>query len=176
MNAIDLLKQQHKKTKAALEKGADGKLDPMAAKKAADELVAHMVIEEHVFYPRVRELMKDMVGEAFEEHTVARFAIARCLTASGAEEMKTRFTVLKELVGHHIEEEEEEMFQKVEKAIDSEELERLGDRMEAMFLKAVEAGLENLVTGPTQDLRAEKANVNGLARGKTPSRTMRAAR
>ena len=152
MNAIALLKQHHQKTKAALAKGAEGKLDSREAKKAADELVAHMVIEEHVFYPRVRELMKDLVGESFEEHTVARFALARCLTARGEEQVKARFTVLKELVGHHIEEEETEMFPKVQKGIAAEELERLGARMQAMFERAVEAGLDALVTGPTQDL------------------------
>ena len=179
MNAIDLLKQQHKKTKATLEKASQGKLDASESKKAADELVAHMVIEEHVFYPRVRQLMKDMVGESFEEHTVARFALARCLTARGDDQIKARFTVLKELIEHHVEEEEKEMFPKVEKAIDSEELERLGDRMERMFESAVEAGLESLVTGATQDLR--RPNGDGLAASgatatKTPGRVMRAAR
>jgi len=165
MNAIDLLKRQHQKTKAALAKGAEGKLDAREAKKAADELVAHMVIEEHIFYPRVRQLMKDLVGESFEEHTVARFALARCLTARGEEQTKTRFTVLKEIVGHHIQEEEREMFPKVQKGIPAEELERLGDRMQAMFEQAVEAGLEALVTGATHDLRGPNGSgTSGRAR------------
>lgn len=175
MNAIELLKAQHKKTKAALEKGSEGELDSKEAKKAADELVAHMVIEEHVFYPRIRELMKDMVGESFEEHTVARFALARCLTARGEQQIKSRFTVLKELIEHHVEEEEKEMFPKVQKALDSEELERLGAKMEAMFEKAVEMGLESFVTGAEQTLRGPNGSMNGGAK-KTPSRTMRAAR
>jgi len=175
MNAIDLLKQQHKKTKAALAKAAEAKLDAKESKKAADELVAHMVIEEHIFYPRVRELMKDLIGESFEEHTVARFALARCLMARGDDQIKARFTVLKELIEHHVDEEEEEMFPKVQKAIDKDELERLGERMEAMFESAVEAGLESLVTGATQDLRRPNG-VNGATATKTPSRSMRAAR
>ena len=175
MNAIDLLKQQHKKTKAALEKASEGKLDAKDSKKAADELVAHMVIEEHIFYPRIRELMKDMVGESFEEHTVARFELARCLTARGDEQIKARFTVLKELIEHHVEEEEKEMFPKVQKNVDKDELERLGTRMEAMFQSAVEAGLESLVTGATQDLRKPNGT-NGATMTKTPSRSMRAAR
>lgn len=175
MNAIELLKAQHKKTKAALEKGSEGELDSKEAKKAADELVAHMVIEEHVFYQRIRELMKDMVGESFEEHTVARFALARCLTARGEQQIKSRFTVLKELIEHHVEEEEKEMFPKVQKALDSEELERLGAKMEAMFEKAVEMGLESFVTGAEQTLRGPNGSMNGGAK-KTPSRTMRAAR
>jgi hypothetical protein len=175
MNAIDLLKQQHKKTKAALEKASQGKLDAKASKRAADELVAHMVIEEHVFYPRIRELMKEMVAESFEEHTVARFELARCLTARSDEQMKARFNVLKELVEHHVDEEEKEMLPKVQKALDEGELERLGDRMERMFESAVEAGLEALVTGATQDLRRPNGNDGASAR-KTPSRSMRAAR
>jgi iron-sulfur cluster repair protein YtfE (RIC family) len=179
MNAIDLLKQQHKKTKAALDKASEGKLDSKESKKAADELVAHMVIEEHVFYPRIRELMKDMVGESFEEHTVARFALARALTARGDEQVKARFTVLKELIEHHVKEEEEEMFPKVKKGVPAEELEKLGERMEMMFEKAVEAGLDALVTGASQDLRGPSGNglkANGATATKAPSRTMRAAR
>lgn len=161
MNAIDLIKQQHVKTKAALAKGAEGKLDAREARKAADELVAHMVIEEHIFYPRVRQLMKDLVGESFEEHTVARFALARCLLARGDEQLKTRFKVLKELVGHHIEEEERDMLPSVRKGISAEELERLGTRMEAMFEQARRAGIDALVTGPTHDLRSP--NGSGVA-------------
>lgn len=175
MNAIDLLKQQHKKTKAALEKASEGKLDSREAKKAADELVAHMMIEEHVFYPRIRELMKDMVGESFEEHTVARFALARCLTARGEEQIKARFTVLKELIEHHVEEEEKEMFPKVEKKIDKQELEALGTKMKAMFEKAAEMGLESLVTGANHEMRSANG-ANGATKTKAPSQSMRAAR
>lgn len=177
MNAIELLKAQHKKTIAALDRGSEGELDSRESKKAADELVAHMVIEEHVFYPRVRALMKDMVGESFEEHTVARFALARCLTARGEDQIKARFTVLKELVEHHIEEEEKEMFPKVQKALPAEELTRLGERMQAMFERAVEMGLESLVTGATQDLRGPNGGTTArTSKTKTPSRTMRASR
>ncbi len=178
MNAIELLKQQHKKVKSVLEKAAEGKLDSKEAKKAADELVAHMVIEEHVFYPRVRQLMKDLINESFEEHTVARFALARCLTARGDEQVKARFTVLKELIEHHVKEEEEEMFPKVQKDVSAEELERLGERMEAMFEKAVEMGLEQLVSGPTHELHSVNGSTNGNtgSPGKAASRQMRAVR
>lgn len=141
MNAIDLLKHQHTKVKKALEKAHKGEATPTQLKQTADELIAHMVIEEHIFYPRVRELMKDMINESFEEHAVARFELARLLQATGAEK-KTRALVLKELLEHHIEEEEDDMFPKVKKNIPSDELEALGQKMEAAFDKAVEKGLE----------------------------------
>jgi len=182
MNAIDLLKQQHKKTLAALEKAANGKLDARESKKAADELVAHMAIEEHIFYPRVRQLMKEMVAGSFEEHTVARFELARALTARGDAELEARFKVLLEIVSHHIDEEEEVMFPKVQKSIPAEELNRLGERMQAMFVKAVQLGLEELVTGVTHELRSPEPRANGGGRNgggarKSASRgSMRASR
>jgi iron-sulfur cluster repair protein YtfE (RIC family) len=167
MNAIQLLKDQHKKTKATLEKGSKGKLSQAESKKAADELVAHMVIEEHVFYPRIRELKADLVSESYEEHTTARFSLARCLNAKTDEEIKARVTVLKELIEHHVEEEEEEMFPKVEKGIDAEELELLGTKMEAMFQQAVELGLDALVSGLERNLKSPKQLANGVSRGAT---------
>jgi len=105
---------------------------------------------------------------------VARFALARCLTARG-EDQKARATVLKELIEHHIEEEEKEMFPKVQKGIPSEELESLGARMEAMFEKAVEMGLEALVVSD-QSVRSPNGAMNGLTNRRPPSRQVRATR
>lgn len=142
MNAIDLLKQQHSIVKKALEKVHKSGASNAELKRIADELVAHMVIEEHIFYPRVKELMQDMVSESFEEHAVARFELARLLQAGGPEEKKTRALVLKELIEHHVKEEEEEMFPKVQKHIDAGELDALGAKMKDAFDTAVEKGLE----------------------------------
>jgi len=140
MNAIELLKQQHEKVKKVLEKMSDGApATSEQLRSLADELVAHMVIEEHIFYPRVKELMKDMVEESFEEHAVARFELARLLQATGTEK-KTRAMVLAELIEHHVEEEEKEMFPKVKKNVDEEELERLGRKMQSAFERAVQKG------------------------------------
>jgi hemerythrin superfamily protein len=146
MNAIELLEIHHMQVKEALEKMSEGDIDEDEMRLLADELVAHMVIEEHVFYPRIQQLKRDLVRESFEEHAVARFELARAMVSQG-EDLKTRLTVLKELITHHVQEEEEEIFPKVRKAIPKEELERLGERMEAMFDKAVEAGIEKLVAG-----------------------------
>jgi hypothetical protein len=155
MNAIDLLEQQHEKTLDGLEQMCEAEeIDPSELRLLADELVAHMVIEEHVFYPRMKELAEDIVVESFEEHAVARFALARLMMAKGEEEQKARVKVLKELVKHHVDEERSELFPKVRKRIAGDELERLGDRMEMMFEKAVEAGLETLVVGTDQSLRS----------------------
>ncbi len=176
MNAIDLLKQQHKKVKDTLETMSKGNVDQDELRVLADELVAHMVIEEHVFYPRIRFLMKDMIGESFEEHTVARFTLARALMASGAEEQKARITVLKELIEHHVKEEEEEMFPKVKKAIAGGHLDELGERMQTMFDKACEKGFEALVRGPSHELHPSEHGMGSNGHAPRKSKSERPAR
>lgn len=154
MNAIQLLKQQHKKVTDALDKVHSSGGTKAELTKLADELVAHMVIEEHILYPRVKSVMGEMYQESFEEHAVARFELARLLTASGAE-VKTRALVLKELLQHHIDEEEEEMFPKVQRSVDATELESLGMRMQAAFEAAVRNGYESCLEPPPSILFAK---------------------
>lgn len=162
MNAIELLKQQHEKVTKALTRMSEGApATSSEVRKVADELVAHMVIEEHIFYPRVKELMKDMIQESFEEHAVARFELARLIQATGADK-KTRALVLKELLEHHIEEEEEEMFPKVQKNIDAEELTQLGAKMKQAFDLAVEKGFAAFFpSSPLEKSTTKRAATNG---------------
>lgn len=145
MNAIELLEEQHEKTLKALEAASEleGKRERTAKmNEIADELIAHMLIEESIFYPRAAEALRDadLIGEAYEEHAVARFSLKRALAAVGEDDFKATVTVLKELIEHHIEEEEEELFPKVRKAIDAKELASLGVQMKERFDAAVEAG------------------------------------
>jgi iron-sulfur cluster repair protein YtfE (RIC family) len=160
MNALELMKQQHEKTKTVLEKIHESGGTPTELKQLADELVAHMVIEEHIFYPRVKEIMGEMFGESFEEHAVARFELARLLQAT-PEEVKTRAMVLKELLEHHIEEEEQEMFPKVKRNLETEELELLGLRMKTAFDTAVAKGLEQFLEPPPSFM--QRPTMNGAA-------------
>jgi iron-sulfur cluster repair protein YtfE (RIC family) len=162
MNAIELLKQQHEKTKKVLTRMSEGAPATSAdLRQLADELVAHMVIEEHIFYPHVKEMMKDVIEESFEEHAVARFELARLLQATGTGK-KTRALVLKELLEHHMKEEEEEMFPKVTKAFPAEELTRLGEKMKAAFDKAVEKGFNAFFATKVAPPRNPRPSTNGI--------------
>jgi hypothetical protein len=83
-------------------------------------------MEEH-------EELKDMVLESLEEHkqmkTVLR-EMARLSTSS--ERFKPKFNVLNDNVEHHaVEEEEGKMFPKIRKLINRNELEELGQELEA---------------------------------------------
>jgi hypothetical protein len=140
MKATQLLKNQHREVEA-LFKDALGTEDPEermdCALDIAHKLEVHTTIEEEIFYPAYREAAgtakgEDMVLEAYEEHHVVKLVLAEIpeLDAS-AETFEAKMTVLKELIEHHVEEEEKEMFKDAEKKLGKERLEDLGAEMEA---------------------------------------------
>ena len=120
MNATSLLQAQHRKVEALFKKLEGGRSDPAPLlEELANSLAAHMAIEQDIFYPAIKEADADLINEAFEEHAVAELALKRLLaTDPEAEEFQARVTTLKELIEHHVEEEEEELFPKVEKAFE----------------------------------------------------------
>ena len=138
MDALELLKQDHQKVKELFERGQeteDKKQQRQIFKEIKSELETHARIEETIFYPAMEEHeeLKDMVLESLEEHkqmkTVLR-EMARLSTSS--ERFKPKFKVLKDNVEHHaVEEEEGKMFPKVRKLISRNELEELGQELEA---------------------------------------------
>jgi hypothetical protein len=140
MNAMDLLKKQHKEVKALfkkLEKTDAGRERRALLDQVQIALSAHTTIEEEMFYPAVKELdtkkAEEMVAEALEEHHVVKLVLAELPQVDVEDEQfEAKMTVLSELVEHHVEEEEDEMF-KMAKKIGTDELEDLGMRMEERF-------------------------------------------
>ncbi len=138
MDALELLKQDHQKVKELFKQAQeteDKKQQRQIFKEIKSELETHARIEETIFYPAMeeREELKDMVLESLEEHkqmkTVLR-EMARLSTSS--ERFKPKFKVLKDNVEHHaVEEEEGKMFPKIRKLINPNELEQLGQDLEA---------------------------------------------
>jgi hemerythrin superfamily protein len=138
MDALELLKQDHQKVKELFKRGQeteDKKQQRQIFKEIKSELETHARIEETIFYPAMEEHeeLKDMVLESLEEHkqmkTVLR-EMARLSTSS--ERFKPKFKVLKDNVEHHaVEEEEGKMFPKIRKLINRNELEQLGQELEA---------------------------------------------
>jgi hemerythrin-like domain-containing protein len=148
MNALDLLEEDHKKMKKLLEeldstteRGVKTREELFA--KVRKELRIHETIEEEILYPALKEhpKAKEIVLEGYEEHHVADTILDELEDVSVDDERwGAKLSVLKENIEHHIEEEEDEMFKKARQAFDSDELEQMGERMEARK-KAVEAEL-----------------------------------
>ena len=132
MKATALLEEQHRKAEALFSKLESGDAGVLA--ELANELVAHMTIEQEIFYPAVRSMDTEKVTESFEEHAVAELALKRLLAADQNEEtFPARVSVLQELVQRHIDEEESDLFPTVEAELSNEQLETLGEQMKWRF-------------------------------------------
>jgi hemerythrin-like domain-containing protein len=140
MKATDLLKKQHRQVKALfkkVEKTENANTRRQLMEQIAEELKMHTKIEEEVFYPAVRELgtskAEEMIDESFEEHHVVDLVLHELPQVDPEDErFEAKMTVLSELVEHHVEEEEGEMFPMAEKKLGKERLGELGMQMEQM--------------------------------------------
>lgn len=146
MKATELLKQQHDEVEAIFKKLEKGEGNAEAhLKKLADSLAGHMVIEQELFYPAVMKVKEDLVREGYEEHAVARFALKRLMkTDPNDENFKAKVTTLKEIIEHHVDEEEEDLFPKAEKLL-GESSESLCGEMKTLFDKTVKIGFAETV-------------------------------
>ena len=127
-DAIELLKADHESVKALFEqfeklKDQDDTDDQKAelVQRICAELTVHASIEEEIFYPALRGSIDDeeLIDEAEVEHASAKDLIAQLQAASpGDDQYDAKVKVLGELIDHHVEEEEEDMFPEARKAID----------------------------------------------------------
>jgi hemerythrin superfamily protein len=145
MNAVKLLKKQHREVEelfSIFEAAKDEESKQLAFEEIADALAVHAAIEERHFYPAVKEKQtEELLFEAVEEHLEIKRAIADLLALETIDETyEAKVKVLQEDVEHHVEEEETELFPKVEKLFDEETLETLGAVMEQTEAELVTAG------------------------------------
>lgn len=147
MDAIKLLKEDHKKVKALFEE-VEGLGERASTQrknlfqKIDQELTLHSKIEETLFYPEFKKRAenseeRDEVLEAYEEHGVVKVMIGELEDLDPKDEKyKPKLTVLKELVLHHVKEEEGELFPMARELFEPDELNRIGDRIVAAKEKA----------------------------------------
>jgi hemerythrin-like domain-containing protein len=138
-DAIALLKQDHQNVRQLLKKlqsaeEGDERLELFS--RIENELKVHTQIEEEIFYPafhQASEGEKDehLYYEALEEHHVVDMVLPEIRdTDENSDEFAAKAKVLKDLVEHHAEEEETEMFPKARKLMESGELKELGQQLE----------------------------------------------
>jgi len=142
MKATELLTQQHQEVASlfkTIEKTENEAEKKTAFKELAAKLAAHDAIERKIFYPACEEALglNDQLGEALVEHGVVEFALYLANEAVGKSDFDFKCKVLKELVEHHVEEEQDEFFPMVEKALGSDRLESLGEDLEDAFDEAL---------------------------------------
>jgi hemerythrin superfamily protein len=140
MDAITLLKADHadvEKLFKTYEKLGDKayKSKEKTVASIIKALSVHAAIEEQVFYPAARQQVpdtKDEVLEAIEEHHIVKWVLSELEHLSPeAESYDAKVKVLIENVRHHVEEEEQEFFPEIRKALGRKQLGEIGDALEA---------------------------------------------
>lgn len=139
-DAIAVLKADHQKVTDLFDT-FEG-LGPRAHKtrestvaKIVEELSVHAGIEEAVLYPALRERFaagdEPMVLEALEEHHVVKLTLNELESmTSESERYDAKVTVLREIVDHHVKEEETELFKLVRNTFSKAELVDLGIQLD----------------------------------------------
>nr|WP_167079767.1 hemerythrin domain-containing protein [Massilia aquatica] len=135
-DAIALLIEDHENVKQMFEQYEGLGDRAHATKKKLSmqiciELTKHATAEEEIFYPAVRAATKkneDLVDEATVEHASAKDLIAQIMEMEATDDLfDAKVKVLSEMIEHHVEEEENEMFPKARDA--GLDLEALGQQI-----------------------------------------------
>jgi hemerythrin superfamily protein len=125
-NAIALLAADHRRVEklfkeyfrlTAIEAPADDKEALAAA--ICTELTVHMQVEEEIFYPVARDALdrEDLIDEAIVEHASVKDLIVQLADMSPDDDLyDAKVKVMRELVEHHVREEEGQMFPKLNEA------------------------------------------------------------
>lgn len=147
MNVIDLLKKDHdlvsdlfKQYEKEKEGSDSDEKKQSLANQICQELTVHATVEEELFYPVVEaragqdkdEEAEDGVLEADEEHALVKILVSEIQEMSPSDKQyDAKVKVLMDMVEHHVEEEEGELMPRSRKLIEKEELEALGQQVEA---------------------------------------------
>lgn len=166
MKATKLLESQHREVERIFKTIESGKGDPSELlEQLADALVAHMAIEQQLFYPAAQSADADLILEAFEEHAMAEVGLKRLLAADPFDpSFKAKVSVLKEMIQHHVQEEEKELFPKVEKKLGAQ-LEKLGEEMQTMYAEALEEGHEATLTKHAPKTSVDESLIASMKQG-----------
>ena len=168
VNAVDFLKAQHRDVESlfeAIETAGDQAFlsKDFLADKVCNKLILHAQLEEKFLYPVVKTLNAKQFYEAEEEHDAVKMVIAKLRTVrSHGANFAAKVKVLKELVGHHVKEEENEMFPLLKKELDHAKLEELGQKM-AHYAEASEKEAEPKKATGKSTIGNGHAKANGKA-------------
>lgn len=185
MDATKLLESQHEEVKELFEKleSQGENPDQSVFEELARNLVAHDAIEREIFYPACERAMgmTHHLAEALVEHGYVEFGLYQADLAFGEDSFEAKCSVLKEMVLHHVAEEQDEFFPEVRAALEPKKLEELGQEMQMRFEQVKRSDIReltrmNLLQVMSGALKTEPAKTPpkgaGAANGKSAPRSV----
>lgn len=128
---IELIKGDHRKVEALFkqfEQTEDKRMKLQLAKTICQEVTVHALLEEELIYPLLRgEEEEEMGEEGYTEHELVKYMISEVESLGARDKaLEPKMKVLKELIEHHVKEEEGEMLPELE---DNEELQGMKEQI-----------------------------------------------
>lgn len=129
---FDMLKQDHKEVTGMLENVISTK-DTSQFPQIRKMLEAHMEGEEKYFYPKIMERDRETALESYEEHHVGKMVLNELnKTGKDEEEWMPKVEVLKDVLEHHIEEEESKIFTEADQILSNEQEDQIAQQIEEL--------------------------------------------
>jgi hemerythrin superfamily protein len=162
-NAIAMLKSDHATVKRLLRELDETteravKERERLVREIEREIKLHSQLEEEVFYPAFKAAAEktdseNLFYEATEEHHLVDIELPTLKSANPkSHEFGAKAKVLKDLIEHHIREEEGQMFARARELFDDDQLRQLGELMQARKDSA-EAMWNNPLLRPVKKLQ-----------------------
>lgn len=127
---FEMLQEDHEKIKSILDDLTETTEDALKTRetqfrKLQEELLPHMRGEEQALYPKLKALKetKELALEALEQHHAAEMVLTELNALALDDEVwSAKLKVFQEMLEHHIEEEEGEVFDRAEEVMDEKQL------------------------------------------------------
>lgn len=133
MAAIDLLKEQHRETERLLEqiKRSSGTEKVLLLGRLAEAITLHATLEERFFYPMLSSNgFQADVQRSVNEHAQVRRMLSELLSMKKSDpRLDSVVARVESAVMKHVQEEENDIFQRARERIPAEELDRVGAQM-----------------------------------------------
>ncbi|WP_413290389.1 hemerythrin domain-containing protein [Bdellovibrio sp. HCB337] len=139
MDLVSALKKDHQSLKklysAGLQKKTTLEEKKRIFKKLSVLVPAHSKSEEQALYSNITELsrIEHFAYEGFEEHHLVDQLIRELKTVRENHVWEAKFTVVCELLQHHIDEEEKDLFPKINKMLSPDIRKELGKEYRELF-------------------------------------------
>jgi hypothetical protein len=160
--ALRLLKDEHHRFRSLFDaaKTAKGAERVTIARELCMRLAVHMTIEEEILYPALKPIIgADEIDEGIVEHDMGKKMMVEIENLDGTEPLyEAKVHVLGEDTIHHIDEEDEEMFEDAKQAhLDGKiDLDAIGETMRARQAELYREIEQDGEIGETQEAVAEE--------------------
>ena len=160
--ALQVLKREHHRFRELFDAASDAEGEALVgiAQELCMRLAVHMTIEEELLYPALKPAIgADEIDEGIVEHDAGKKLMVEIENLDGSEELyKSKVHVLGEQTIHHIDEEDEELFEDAKEAHQAGklDLDALGETIaarQAELYREIERSAE---IGETHEAYAEE--------------------